>query len=120
MTTPFSIEKTAETFYPHAVTLSADQGRTTYVFVGNVFPLTAKRKRAIATALCESRGIPAPADMVSAFDRTPFGRHTDYTLTWETVTDNATGDTRETFSYSHTMGLGGGLPASGLHVITIN
>ncbi len=120
MTTPFSVEETARATYPHAITIQADGGRSWYVFVGNVYPLTAKRKRAIGAALCEARGIPLPTDMLGTFDRTPFGRDTDYRLTWETITNNATGEVRETFSYRHTMGSGHGHLASGLHVITID
>ena len=101
---PYSTETTATQEWPHAVSLFYAKTQTYLVCVGNVYPLTAKRKEKIVIEVCETLGFPLPDNLTEMFNISMFGRETNVTLEWQTITDNATGKKRHTLSMSHADG----------------
>lgn len=118
MSTPYTVETVNTEYHAHMIVFGSSQNRL--MFVGNVFPLTAKRKREIVRRTCELRNIPIPSDipLETVFDRNPFCRWEDVTLRWQTVTNNATGDVRLDISDTHSHG-GGSNIAANVTVVTL-
>ena len=117
--TPFTMSKPHRTeTHPHAILFG--NNRKKLIFVGNVYPLTAKRKAAIVAATVEAFDIPMPdAPPETVYDKNPYSRMSGVTVEWYNITDNSTGSTETKVSWTYDMGSGNGHPADSVTVITI-
>ena len=106
--------------YAHAVVFGNSDKRI--VFVGAVFPLTQKRKRAIVAALIDAWGLPQLSDSIdgaNVFNRNAFMVHNDVTLTNETLTnDDDASDVRHYVADNHSHG-GGTTLADNHYLVTL-
>lgn len=114
MTTPFTVIRGEETKHERAYVINVNGGKT-IVYTGNIMTMTKKRKAAMMRDALGAIGkdvSEATEDVLAdAWTRNPFCRYDDLTIWHTSVTDNATGEVRIDYDYSHTLG-GGTLPAA--------
>lgn len=116
-TTPYTVTTHTTEHYPHAIVFGNNERR--FMFVGDVFPLTAKRKRAIVSHVVKARDLPLPpGDLAEVYNRNGFCKHENVTLKYQTITNNATGETREDVSDTHSHG-GGITFAANFELVTL-
>lgn len=119
----YSLTKGETRTYPRAYAISTRNGMR--VYVGGVIMLTKGRKADIVRHLTKLDSIALPADtseadLASMFDRSPFCRMDDVTVTLTKVAnDDDPNDIRVTWSYSYGHG-GGDWNAANTVFATVN